>query len=167
MEKVRSLTFRENHKTRVLLLLPLIAAQQGWRKCFRYGACSTTFGYLDQFAWRRSVRWLRKRHLGLNLGKRRDGIWRTGRFEIDDPRCFDSRRLQLFARESVARAPPTMDDFSIGINRIGGRVPRRARCGESRTSGSGGGPERPIGRDDGRALRSNTPTLVPNLVHLY
>jgi RNA-directed DNA polymerase len=35
---------------------------RGWCTYFRYGVSKATFGYLDQYAWHRVVRWIRKRH---------------------------------------------------------------------------------------------------------
>jgi putative transposase len=54
-----------------------------------------------------------------------------------------------------------MDDGSIRITRTSGIVPWRAGCGESRTSGSEGGPEKPTDRNVGRALRSDPYTYIP------
>ena len=48
-----------------------------------------------------------------------------------------------------------MDDHTVRITRTNGITPWRAGCGESRTSGSEGGPERPTSRNVGRALRSD------------
>ena len=41
------------------------------------------------------------------------------------------------------------------VTRISGMNTWRAGCGESRTSGSEGGPEKPTSRKTGRALRSD------------
>ena len=47
-----------------------------------------------------------------------------------------------------------MDEPSARIiTRTSGMNPWRAGCGESRTSGSEGGPEKPTSRKTGRALR--------------
>jgi hypothetical protein len=48
-----------------------------------------------------------------------------------------------------------MDDRGDRITRTSGVNPWRAGCGESRTSGSEGGPEKPTSREAGRALRSD------------
>ncbi len=53
-----------------------------------------------------------------------------------------------------------MDDDAVRITRTNGVTSWRAGCGESRTSGSEGGPERPTDRDVGRALRSDPYTYV-------
>ena len=55
----------------------------------------------------------------------------------------------------------TMDDDTVRITRTNGVTSWRAGCGESRTSGSEGGPERPTDRNVGRALRSDPYTYVP------
>jgi putative transposase len=48
-----------------------------------------------------------------------------------------------------------MDSDAVRISRASGLTPWRAGCGESRTSGSEGGPEKPTDRNVGRALRSD------------
>jgi putative transposase len=48
-----------------------------------------------------------------------------------------------------------MDERGDRITRTSGVNPWRAGCGESRTSGSEGGPEKPTSREAGRALRSD------------
>jgi hypothetical protein len=48
-----------------------------------------------------------------------------------------------------------MDKPDDKITRISGMNTWRAGCGESRTSGSEGGPEKPTSRKTGRALRSD------------
>ena len=53
-----------------------------------------------------------------------------------------------------------MDDDAVRITRTNGVTSWRAGCGESRTSGSEGGPERPTDRDVGRALRSDPYTKL-------
>ncbi len=35
---------------------------RGWCTYFRYGVSKATSGYLDQFAWHRVARWIRKLH---------------------------------------------------------------------------------------------------------
>ena len=54
-----------------------------------------------------------------------------------------------------------MDDDAVRISRHNGITPWRAGCGESRTSGWEGGPERPTDRNVGRALRSDPYTEHP------
>jgi putative transposase len=48
-----------------------------------------------------------------------------------------------------------MDEHRIRITRTSGMNPWRAGCGESRTSGSEGGPGKPTSRETGRAPRSD------------
>ena len=52
-----------------------------------------------------------------------------------------------------------MDEPRTRITRTNGMNPWRAGCGESRTSGSEGGPEKPTSRETGRALRSDPYTF--------
>ena len=60
--RVRALTNRTSHPSLAVLLRQLNPVLQGWCTYFRYGVSKATFGYLDQYAWHRVVRWLRKRH---------------------------------------------------------------------------------------------------------
>jgi RNA-directed DNA polymerase len=68
MDKVRTLTRRERHRTLADLLRRLNPVLRGWCTYFRHGVSSRTFNYLDHFVWWRVVGWLRKRHHGLNWG---------------------------------------------------------------------------------------------------
>jgi putative transposase len=54
-----------------------------------------------------------------------------------------------------------MDEHAVRITRTRGMTPRRAGCGESRTSGSEGGPGNPTSRETGRAPRSDPYTYIP------
>jgi len=90
MEKVRSLTRRNKHRTLADLLRSVNRVLRGWCNYFRNGVSSHTFGYLDHFTWWRIVGWLRKRHLGLNWGdlhRRYLPNWqiRDGRIEMFRP----------------------------------------------------------------------------------
>ena len=68
MEKVRSLTRREKHRTLADLLLRLNPVLRGWCSYFHHGVSSRTFSYLDHFALWRIASWLRKRHPRLDWG---------------------------------------------------------------------------------------------------
>jgi RNA-directed DNA polymerase len=65
--KVRQLTRRARHRTLADLLRRLNPVLRGWCTYFRHGVSKRTFGYIDHFAFWRIVRWLKKRHLGLNM----------------------------------------------------------------------------------------------------
>jgi RNA-directed DNA polymerase len=67
-DKIRRLTRRSMHRTLADLLHRLNPVLRGWCNYFRYGVSKRTFGYIDHFAFWRVIRWLRKRHLGLNWG---------------------------------------------------------------------------------------------------
>ena len=64
--KVRTLTRRTSHPNLRLLLLRLNAVLRGWANYFKHGVSKRSFSRIGSFAWRRVVRWLRQRHLGLN-----------------------------------------------------------------------------------------------------
>jgi RNA-directed DNA polymerase len=63
--KVRELTSRSRHASLADLLHQLNPVLRGWCMYFRHGVSKRTFGYLDDFAWRRITLWLRKRHTGI------------------------------------------------------------------------------------------------------
>jgi RNA-directed DNA polymerase len=67
-DKVRKLTRRRNHKTLADLLTQVNPVLRGWCTYFKHGVSKRTFEYVDHFAFWRVVRWLRKRHAGLNWG---------------------------------------------------------------------------------------------------
>lgn len=67
LDKVRTLTRREKHRTLADLLRRLNPVLRGWCTYFRHGVSSRTFNYVDHFALWRIVGWLRKRHVGLNM----------------------------------------------------------------------------------------------------
>jgi RNA-directed DNA polymerase len=66
--KVRTLTRRNRHRTLVDLLRQVNPVLRGWCNYFKHGVSKRTFSYVDHFTWWRIVRWLRKRHVGLNWG---------------------------------------------------------------------------------------------------
>ena len=64
--KVRTLTRRSWHQDLATLLRRLNPVLRGWCNYFRHGVSKRCFNYVDSFAWKRIVDWLRKRHPGLN-----------------------------------------------------------------------------------------------------
>ncbi len=60
--RVRTLTRRSSHPALAALLRQLNPVLRGWCTYFRYGVSKATFAYLDDYAWHRVVRWIRKRH---------------------------------------------------------------------------------------------------------
>jgi RNA-directed DNA polymerase len=99
MDKVRSLTRRQKHRTLAELLRSLNSVLRGWCNYFRHGVSARTFSYLDHFTWWRIVSWLRKRHVGLNWGtisRRYLPGWeiRDGRIEMFRPRAVEVTRYR-------------------------------------------------------------------------
>jgi RNA-directed DNA polymerase len=99
MDKVRKLTRRRRHRTLADLLRQLNPVLRGWCNYFRHGVSSRTFGYLDHFAFWRVVGWLRKRHVGLNMGtlvRRFLPGWqiRPGRIELFRPEAVEIIRYR-------------------------------------------------------------------------
>jgi len=95
--KVRALTNRSRHKTLVDLLRQLNSVLRGWCNYFRHGVSSATFGYLEEFSWRRVTRWLLKRHAGINWNElyRRFLTGRPGRRPAE-------KGIKLFNPQTVA-----------------------------------------------------------------
>jgi RNA-directed DNA polymerase len=60
--RVRALTRRTAHPSLAALLRQLNLALLGWCTYFRHGVSKATFGYLDEYAWRRVLRWIRRRY---------------------------------------------------------------------------------------------------------
>ncbi len=71
MNKVRSRTRREKHRTLADLLLAVNRVLQGWCNYFRHGVSAQTFSYLEHYTWHRVAEWIRKRHNGLSWGSLR------------------------------------------------------------------------------------------------
>jgi RNA-directed DNA polymerase len=58
----RTLTQRSQRLTLTALLERLNRFLRGWTNYFRLGVSKATFSYLDTFAWRRTIAWLRRKH---------------------------------------------------------------------------------------------------------
>ncbi len=60
--RVRTLTRRTTHPSLAALLRQLNPVLRGWCTYFRHGVSKATFGYLDEYAWRRVLSWIRRRY---------------------------------------------------------------------------------------------------------
>jgi RNA-directed DNA polymerase len=60
--KVRTLTHRTANRSLAVLLYRLNPVLRGWCAYFHHGVSSHSFGYLEAYAWRRILCWLRRRH---------------------------------------------------------------------------------------------------------
>jgi RNA-directed DNA polymerase len=145
MGKVRWLTRRRKHRTLVDLLHSVNPVLRGWCNYFRHGVSSSTVNYLDHYAFWRVAGWLRKRHPKLNWGtvnRRYLPGWEVhdGKTEMFRPRKVAITRY----RYRGTRIPTPWASQAEGITRSNGMISGRAGCGESRTSGSEGGPGRRI-----------------------
>jgi RNA-directed DNA polymerase len=60
--RVRALTRRTAHPSLAALLRQLNPALLGWCTYFKHGVSKATFSYLDEYAWRRVLRWIRRRY---------------------------------------------------------------------------------------------------------
>ncbi|MCA1700493.1 MAG: group II intron reverse transcriptase/maturase [Actinobacteria bacterium] len=65
--KVRQITRSGYNQTLAELLHRLNPVLRGWCAYFRCGVSSQTFAYLDAFAWRRVLRWLRRKYPKRNM----------------------------------------------------------------------------------------------------
>jgi RNA-directed DNA polymerase len=60
--RVRALTRRTAHPSLAAMLRQLNPALLGWCTYFKHGVSKATFGYLDEYAWRRVLHWIRRRY---------------------------------------------------------------------------------------------------------
>jgi RNA-directed DNA polymerase len=60
--RVRALTRRTAHPSLAALLRQLNPVLRGWCTYFKHGVSKATFGYLDEYAWRRVLSWIRRRY---------------------------------------------------------------------------------------------------------
>ena len=109
--KVKSLTTRTTtHLSLRDLLLHLNAVLRGWAMYFRYDASKRTLAYVDNFAWWRVFRWLRKKHPTRNiryLQRRYCG----GRWWIHED------GVELFRPSKVSGALPlSRDPYPTGVD---------------------------------------------------
>jgi RNA-directed DNA polymerase len=61
-DKVRTLTKRPTNQSLAELLHRINPVLRGWASYFKHGVSKATFSYLDTYAWRRVVGWLRRKH---------------------------------------------------------------------------------------------------------
>jgi RNA-directed DNA polymerase len=61
-DRVRTLTKGSQHLSLSALLDRINPVLRGWANYFKHGVSKATFSYLDTFAWRRVVSWLRHKH---------------------------------------------------------------------------------------------------------
>jgi RNA-directed DNA polymerase len=60
--KIRALSRQDRNQPLAVLLHQLNQVLRGWTSYFKHGVSKATFSYLRAFAWRRVVRWLRRKH---------------------------------------------------------------------------------------------------------
>jgi len=60
--KVRTISRQNRNQPLAVLLHRLNLALRGWCVYFRHGCAARTFRYLEEFSWRRVVKWLRRKH---------------------------------------------------------------------------------------------------------
>jgi RNA-directed DNA polymerase len=97
------------------LLLRLNRVLRGWANFFRHGVSKATFSYLDAFAWRRVLGWLRRKHPKADWKKlRRDYLpgWRPtdGKTTLFNPARVPVTRY----RYRGARIPTPWSEQSQG-----------------------------------------------------
>ena len=62
VRRVRALTRRTVHPSLAAMLRQLNPALLGWCTYFKHGVSKATFGYLDEYTWRRVLRWVQRRY---------------------------------------------------------------------------------------------------------
>jgi RNA-directed DNA polymerase len=60
--KVRIISRQNRNQPLAVLLHRLNLALRGWCVYFRHGCAARTFRYLEEFSWRRVIKWLRRKH---------------------------------------------------------------------------------------------------------
>ena len=93
--KVRNWTRRNRHRSLAHLLRAVNPVLRGWCNYFKHGVSKRTFGYLDYYAFWRVVRWLRKRHYGLNWGTIRRRFLQDWEITDGSARMFRPRSLPV------------------------------------------------------------------------
>jgi RNA-directed DNA polymerase len=62
-DRVRELTASDTTNLALAeILYPLNTVLRGWAAYFRFGSSKRTFSYLGHFAWRRVIRWIKRKH---------------------------------------------------------------------------------------------------------
>jgi hypothetical protein len=74
---------------------------------------------------------------------------------MEESRCSGHERQRLFATDTGVLESPHLCQAKRQLHLPRWHNTWRARCGESRTSGSEGGPVRLTSREDGRAPRTD------------
>ncbi len=109
--KVREITRSGHNQTLAQLLHRLNPVLRGWCAYFRCGVSSQTFAYLDAFAWRRVVCWLRRKYPKRNwrwlLDHHLPGWWPTdGKVTLYRPARCGPPATATKARRSPRRGKP-------------------------------------------------------------
>lgn len=95
MDKVRTLTRRNKHRTLSDLLRRVNPVLRGWCTYFRHGVSKRVFSYLDHYAFWRVVTWIRKRHVGLNWGTIRHRFLRDWEIRDGAIELFRARAVEV------------------------------------------------------------------------
>jgi RNA-directed DNA polymerase len=105
--KVRVLTNRSKHRHLSDLLHGLNPMLRGWCAYFRHGVSAATFRYLEEYAWRRVVTWLRKRHPGASWASLRRRYLPGWRPTQDGITMFDPNTVVVTRYRYRGRQIPT------------------------------------------------------------
>ena len=98
--KVRTITRQGTNLPLSALLYRLNPLLRGWTNYFRPGVSSKAFSYLSHFTWHRVIRWLRRKHPGLNWKQFRrrclpSGWWPTeGQVTLFNPAAVSTTRYR-------------------------------------------------------------------------
>ena len=153
--KVRTITRQGTNLPLSAPLYRLNPLLRGWTNYFRPGVSSKAFSYLSHFTWHRVIRWLRRKHPGLNWKQFRRRclplgvVAGGGAGDAVQPGSGVDHSIPL----SGGSHTDALVECGMKVNVVCRLGSWRAGCGGSRTSGSEGGPEKPTGRKAGRALR--------------
>ena len=127
IDRIRILTRRTAHRTLADLLRRLNPAIRGWCAYFQHGVSKRTFCYVDNFAFRRILGWLYKRHPRLNKHTVNRRFLPGWRIRDDGIEFFRACRVPVTRyRYRGTRIPSPRGGERHGITRVESRMRRNA-----------------------------------------
>lgn len=156
IDRIRILTRRTAHRTLADLLRRLNPAIRGWCAYFQHGVSKRTFCYVDNFAFRRILGWLYKRHPRLNKHTVNRRFLPGWRIRDDGIEFFRACRVPVTRyRYRGTRIPSPRGGERHGITRVESRMRRNAHVR------FGGRPAETHPRKRGQGAAGRPYTYVP------
>lgn len=96
MHKIRKATGRGTTSLRLADVLRVVnPILRGWAAYFRYGVSKRTFSYLAQWAWRRMILWIRRKHPRITWKQVRRRYYGADRISEDGVTLYNPARMQV------------------------------------------------------------------------